>query len=539
MADRPCEALNHDGAGRQCLVEDEVGAPWERVSECRAIQRDGSLGAREVGVATGHIGYPSEPPYSPSIAYPEYCFGPETLAKEANHAYEGVREALHLLQLDEEHYGQRGWNPLGQMIRPGDTVVLKPNFVREFRETLPGHDDCTITHGSIIRAAMDYACIALKGKGRIIIADAPQGEADFEKLRRIAGLDRIENLYRRYSSVEVEAYDLRPQRSRTLNGALIGYEPLPGDPRGYATVNLGNRSMFAPIERLCRRVYGADHHTHETRRHHTGGVHEYAISRTVLEADCVINLPKLKTHKKVGLTVCLKNMVGINGKKNWLPHLRLGTPAQGGDQYADNALKHRAERYVMVCFRRVFPLLGPVRTCLGRPLQTMGKHVFGDTNTDTVRSGNWYGNDTAWRMILDLNRAILYADRSGSFRGPGARNLFCIVDGIVGGEGNGPLDAIPKAAGVVVAGRNPVAVELACALVMGFDHTQLPLLRHALDRKHPFPLLTFGYDEIVCRSHVDLAGCPLSHCDTLALSFKPHFGWRGKIETNRPQTCPV
>lgn len=539
MANRPREALEYDHASRPCLRGDEAAANRERACECRGIRRDGPLRAREVGVATGHVGYPSEPPYSPGIAYPEYCFGPETLAKEANHAYDGVRDALHLLQLDEEHYGQRDWNPLGQVIRPGDTVVLKPNFVREFRETQPGHDDCTITHGSIVRAAVDYAYIALKGRGRIIIVDAPQGEANFDEIRRIAGLDRIQDLYRCCGDVEVEVYDLRPERSRTLDGALIGYEPLPGDPRGYTTVDLGTHSMFAPIEHLCRRVYGSDYHTRETRRHHTGGVHEYSISRTVLEADCVINLPKLKTHKKTGLTVCLKNMVGINGKKNWLPHLRLGTPAQGGDQFADNALKHRVERYVMACFRRVIPLLGPVRARLGRPLQTMGKQVFGDTNTDTVRSGNWYGNDTAWRMILDLNRAILYADCRGNLRGPGTRNVFCIVDGIVAGEGNGPLDATPKAAGVVVAGRNPVAVEFACALVMGFDHTQLPLLCHALDRNHPAPLLTFGYDEIVCRSHVDPAGCPLSRCGALALSFKPHFGWRGRIENYRPQTRPV
>ncbi|MDI9432109.1 MAG: DUF362 domain-containing protein [Planctomycetota bacterium] len=539
MADGPHGYLRRDKGSPQCLVEaGEVDARRERVFERRLLGREDCLRSREVSIATGHVGYPAESPYSPSIAYPEYCFGSETLAEETNDAYEGVREALHLLQLDEEHYGRKDWNPLGQVIRPGDTVVLKPNFVREFRETRPGLDDCTITHGAIIRAAVDYAYIALKGTGRIIIADAPQGEANFDEICRIAGLDRIQDLYRRYADVEVEVYDLRPERSRTLDGALIGYEPLPGDPRGYATVDLGIHSMFVPIEHLCRRVYGSDHHRRETRRHHTGGVHEYSISRTVLEADCVINLPKLKTHKKTGLTVCLKNMVGINGKKNWLPHLRLGTPAQGGDQFADDGLKHRVERYAMACFRRVVPWLGPVRTRLGRPLQAMGKHIFGDTNTDMIRSGNWHGNDTAWRMVLDLNRAILYADRSGNLRGPGARNLFCIVDGIVGGEGNGPLDATPKAAGVVVAGRNPVAVELACALVMGFDRMQLPLLCHALDRNHSAPLLAFGYDEIICKSPVDPAGCPLSHCDILAMSFRPHFGWRGKIERNRRQMYP-
>ena len=76
------------------------------------------------------------------------------------------------------------------------------------------------------------------------------------------------------------------------------------------------------------------------------------ISRTILDADCVINLPKLKTHKKTGVTLCMKNLVGINGNKNWLPHHRLGTPAQGGDQFADDSVKHRIERKTMECFQK-------------------------------------------------------------------------------------------------------------------------------------------------------------------------------------------
>ena len=33
----------------------------------------------------------------------------------------------------------------------------------------------------------------------------------------------------------------------------------------------------------------------------------------------LINIPKLKTHKKVGLTVALKNLVGTTPRTNWLP----------------------------------------------------------------------------------------------------------------------------------------------------------------------------------------------------------------------------
>ena len=51
-------------------------------------------------------------------------------------------------------------------------------------------------------------------------------------------------------------------------------------------------------------------------------------------ADVVINLPKLKTHKKTGVTISLKNMVGINGYRNCLPHHTIGTPDASGDEFA-------------------------------------------------------------------------------------------------------------------------------------------------------------------------------------------------------------
>ena len=114
-----------------------------------------------VAASTGHVGYQSVPPYSPSVAYSEYPFGPDSLSNDANHAYEGVRDALLLLNLDAENYGRKNWNPFGEIIFPGNTVVLKPNFVRDFRETQSGHEDCMITHGAIIRAAVDYVYIAL------------------------------------------------------------------------------------------------------------------------------------------------------------------------------------------------------------------------------------------------------------------------------------------------------------------------------------------------------------------------------------------
>ncbi len=496
------------------------------------LELSNPLHAIQVALSRGHDGYPSEAPYSPGVFYPEYPFGPDAVSKEVNCAYEGVRHALQLLRLDEEHGGVREWNPLGEMIHPGDTVVLKPNFIRDFRETQPGHGDCLITHGAVIRAALDYAYVALKGEGRIIIADAPQSDADFEAIRRIAGLDEIRDFYRRHAHFDVEVYDLRPEKARKIQGIIVGHEPLPGDPAGYVKVDLGRYSEFCEVSQWCHRLYGAEYDTAELRSHHHDDVHEYLISKTVLDADCVINLPKLKTHKKTGITVCLKNLVGINGNKNWLPHHREGTPSQGGDQFADDGWKHRIERKITIGFRYLFPWLGPLRGIVAVPLKAIGKGVFGDTNTDTIRSGNWYGNDTTWRMVLDLNRILMYANRDGALRDAPARHMFCIVDGIVGGEGNGPLDPAPKTAGAILAGASPVAVDLTCARWMGFDRERLPLLRRAF-RAHALSLVAYEPDQTVYRSTDGQGEQSVACLEAPMLPFRPHFGWQGHVELDR------
>lgn len=483
----------------------------------------------EVAISMGRSGYPLKAPYSPGVSYPEYPFVSDGTGSEVNDAYDGVRETLRLLQFDSDHFGQKTWNPLGHIIRPGYTIVLKPNFVRDFRETHAGHDNCLITHGAIIRAAIDYVYIALQGQGRIIVADAPQNDADFNAIAKIAQLETIQAFYRQHADLDIEVYDLRPEQARKVDGVIVGHESLPGDPAGYVKVNLNQHSMFCEISHLCHLLYGAEYDTSELRSHHHDTVHEYLVSKTILDADCVVNLPKLKTHKKTGMTVCMKNLVGINGNKNWLPHHREGTPAQGGDQYCDDGMKHRIEQKAMIYFRRLFPLLGPMRRIIAQPVKSVGKRIFGDTNTDTVRSGNWHGNDTTWRMAIDLNRILMYADADGNIGERPARGVFCIVDGIVGGEGNGPLDPTAKLAGVVVAGRNPVATELTCARLMGFDYERLPMLCGAL-AAHALPIADFGYDEVIWLADGAEARSPLSVCDPPAGTFKPHFGWQGQIE---------
>ena len=67
------------------------------------------------------------------------------------------------------------------------------------------------------------------------------------------------------------------------------------------------------------------------------------------------------------------------------------------------------------------------------------------------------------------------------------RNTFAIVDGIVGMEGNGPIQGTPKPAGVLVMGHDLVAVDSTCCRIMGIDPEKVEYLRMAADLGHVHP----------------------------------------------------
>jgi uncharacterized protein (DUF362 family) len=56
---------------------------------------------------------------------------------------------------------------------------------------------------------------------------------------------------------------------------------------------------------------------------------------------------------------------------------------------------------------------------------------------------------------------------------------FTLVDGIVGMEGNGPIQGVAKPMGVLVAGTDPVAVDATCCRLMRIDPMRIGYLRLA------------------------------------------------------------
>ena len=61
---------------------------------------------------------------------------------------------------------------------------------------------------------------------------------------------------------------------------------------------------------------------------------------------------------------------------------------------------------------------------------------------------------------------------------------FGIVDGIVGMEGNGPVQGRPRACGVLVMGADLAAVDSTACRVMGIDPAKIEYLRLTADRGH-------------------------------------------------------
>ena len=220
----------------------------------------------------------------------------------------------------------------------GKTVLLKPNFVS------PDPLGVINTHPAVVAAARES--FLWLGAARVIVGDGPALERDTEAI--------------------AEAMRLRE---------YIG--PLASS---FVDLNLDN-VRCVPL------------------RTRASSLRELYLPESVLGADLVVSMPKLKTHHWAGVTLSLKNMFGI-------------VPG----------------------------------SCYGWP-----KNVL-----------HWVGIS---RSLLDINSTV--------------RPGFAIVDGIVGMEGNGPIQGTPKPCGVLVLGDDPVAVDATCARIMGLVPERIDYLAQA------------------------------------------------------------
>lgn len=420
--------------------------------------------------------YPvSEDFYSPSEAYPEYQF--DVISRKKNDAYSMVRECLYGLGLDTENYGKSSWNPLGCIIKEGNNVLIKPNLVKHNNPA--GGIECLVTNASVLRPIVDYVLIALRGSGKITIGDAPVQSCDINSLYTRGGYNKLIEFYHS-KGISIEFEDFRGTISYfDEQHNLVQTSLEEQDSRG-VLVNLGNISAFVGVDHLDR-LRVTNYAPRDLVKHHGIGKHEYLVSRTVLEADVVINVPKPKTHRKAGITGALKNVVGICVEKEYLPHHKQGSKDEGGDEYKKRDAIHKLRSHVYD--RR------DTANCDGnyhkaKAYTFITKLLYcclklKDRNNQNYQEGDWYGNDTIWRTVLDLNRILQFADANGEIHQNRMREVLTIADMIVTGEGNGPLSPTSNAMGMIVAGFDSVNVDKVVASIMGIDYRKIPCIQGA------------------------------------------------------------
>ena len=425
--------------------------------------------------------------------------------------------------------------PVGEFKR----IVLKPNWV--LHASSPAFPiDALVTSASLIEAVI-HACFEKYHQiDSLIVGDVPLQSCDFDLMLMQSRINPVkERCSQKYGS-RVKFLDLRRERYRQIDGYLELDSCADGDPAGYAEVVLDERSQLEEVSHRAETFRVSDYDPEETKSVHHQGSHRYLIARSVLEADLVINLPKMKTHQKSAVTGALKNLVGINGSKAYLVHHQLGKPSSGGDEFPEDAPRATVWQVRMrEILQKRSPWLFRFAKSLwelykrARGIKTLGTRENLEKGKVYIGAGSWYGNDSIWRMVYDLNLILLFArPEGGALAAVPQRRVISIMDGMIAGEGNGPLQPLPVEVGVVMASENPFLVDFAMAKMMGFDWRKIRILAN-----HK----RFGWDVFADFDPHGFAVEVDGRLETRGVdsipvvkSFIPPPGWRGHVEL---ETC--
>ncbi|MDX2268733.1 MAG: DUF362 domain-containing protein [Bryobacter sp.] len=371
-------------------------------------------------------------------------------------------------------------NPFSPWIQPGMKVLIKPNWVRHAAENWAIQEALT-THTSLIRPTVEWACRALQlpnggFAGEVLLADAPLQSADFDLLLHQAGIHALATHWRTLG-LPVRIADLRRIAALTdeATGVVQQTKQLPGDPAGDTVVDLQSHSR---LEEIATGKMGVSNYDFSfTSQHHAPGKHEYRIANSLLQSDVVINLPKWKTHVKTGVTGALKNFIGINCDKAYLPHFRVGPPAKGGDEHPDSWLGESLTQLRPLLEARLPAFV--LRTLREKLLRWQNNGA-----KSLVFGGAWPGNDTLWRTVHDMVFIARWLGSDGAKRSS-PRPILTLLDAIVAGEGDGPLRPQPKQMNSLIFGLDPGLVDVTAAALSGFSWQSIPVLAHLLDQESP------------------------------------------------------
>lgn len=450
--------------------------------------------------------YPSDIPFDQDECFTE--LRDAQLCDGKNDIYRNIRQSFIDLAMDSDHIGTPEWSPMSEIVSPGNNVVIKPNLVLH-----SGSDEMQeyiTTHASVVRPIIDYCWKAMDGLGLIVVGDACSAEADFNLLVYRTGLKGMIEVLRE-RGVNVELHDFRALKVITENGIWVGEQKISSATPSTQVVNLGNESQFAVEKYNNVTLHGAGYDIKTTMQHHNGSTQEYCVSKTLLNADVVISVPKFKTHRAAGITCCMKNLVGINVDKNFLPHFTMGSANMGGDEMPVIEEKYifRLKAYNWVRMNIIgymWKLLGKpgvkvLRLLKGRELKdetvavetqgaaeqalkgdkeiNLAKWFHGKLSGQSIAAGAWAGNETICRMIIDLNRIFLCCDKNGVLRDKTDRKIFYVIDGVSMGMGNGPITPIPVKTGLVAAGWNGYMIDTSIIKLFGVDPDSITLYNMA------------------------------------------------------------
>lgn len=349
----------------------------------------------------------------------------------------------------------------------GKSVLLKPNWVRH--ELKESDYLCLRTNDNLLLCILEE--VLMLSPSRVLVADAPVQGCVWDRMITKDFLEEIKKLSDQYG-IHVAVKDFR----RTITDVKQGIVSRDLHPMSdYLLFDLGEKSFLEPITTPDNKFRVTCYDPDRMAEVHHKGMHKYCIAKDVFDYDIIITIPKLKTHRMAGMTNALKLLVGINGDKDYLPHHRIGSIKEGGDNYKDKSLLRKLSNFFTDAGNRhrgtrlswLFGLIGSKLWQYSHP------------DTATMKNAGWYGNDTIWRTVMDINTIALFGDKDGNIHETQQRHLFSIMDGIIGGQGDGPLHPEPSALGVIAMANNPYLMDVMAGELYHLNYKRIPLLREA------------------------------------------------------------
>ncbi|NIO37439.1 DUF362 domain-containing protein, partial [Candidatus Bathyarchaeota archaeon] len=271
------------------------------------------------------------------------------------------------------------------LVDPGDVVVLKPNLVGAQRIAFEG-----CTRPAVLRPIVELAATA--GASKVVIAEGP-ADPDLS--------DEV------FLSLDID--DLVQEMQTKYPAVSISYQNINKD--NWTWVDLAEYSTFHGVYtpqdlysyREIRMDQNSYYHAPDSEGYNPHGYKPglYAISNTILEADVFINVPKMKVHMITGVTMSLKNLIGItvSDTENATNQEDIKDVPHWNTSYS-----HRGEDKERI---------------------------------DT------FENDVIWRVNADLHKIAFYADKEGNLQPTKQRKYLSVLDGIIGMEGPLIYDETP------------------------------------------------------------------------------------------------